>query len=253
MASTAFRGAHVPIRNSPIKNSPVKNVPVKNSPAKHIPTKDGPAKKTAGRLPPMAMILLPALLLSLGGAPGARAEARKAYFAGGCFWCVEADFQKLDGVGDVISGFTGGTLANPTYRGNHEGHYEAVEVNYDDTVISYGALLRFFWRHIDPLDSGGQFCDRGFSYQSAIFVSSDAERRSAQATRDEVAALFPGAEVATAVLPATRFWPVEAYHQEYADKNPLRYGYYRRKCGRDRRVNALWKDKSWGLGDDPGP
>ena len=256
MASTAFRVAHDLAKHIPAKHIPTKHSPAKHFPAKHVWVKHVPAKKAAGRWPPIAAILRPglmlSLMLSLGSATGAQAEARKAYFAGGCFWCVEADFQKLDGVGDVISGFTGGTLANPSYRGNHEGHYEAVEVNYDDAVISYEALLRFFWRHIDPLDSGGQFCDRGFSYQSAIFVSSDAERRSAQATRDEVDDLFPDAEVATAILPAARFWPVEAYHQEYASKNPLRYGYYRRKCGRDRRVKALWKDKSWGLEGDPG-
>ncbi len=175
------------------------------------------------------------------------AENRKAYFAGGCFWCVEADFQKLEGVGDVISGFTGGTLENPTYRGNHEGHYEAVEVNYDDEIITYDALLRYFWRHIDPLDAGGQFCDRGFSYKTAIFVGNDTERVLAETTRDQVDALFPEDNVATEILPAGRFWPVEEYHQEYADKNPLRYGYYRRACGRDRRVDQLWSDTSWGL------
>ena len=179
-------------------------------------------------------------------AAAARAEQRQAYFAGGCFWCVEADFQKLEGVGDVVSGFTGGELPNPTYRGNHEGHYEAVEVNYDDSVISYGELLRYFWRHVDPLDAGGQFCDRGFSYKTAIFVSNDEERRAAQATRAEVDALFPGSDVATEILPAGRFWPVEEYHQEYADKNPLRYGFYRRACGRDSRVDELWEDKAWG-------
>ncbi|MEE4277381.1 MAG: peptide-methionine (S)-S-oxide reductase MsrA [Halieaceae bacterium] len=176
----------------------------------------------------------------------AAAEERKAYFAGGCFWCVEADFQKLDGVGDVVSGFTGGTLENPTYRGNHEGHYEAVEVPYDSDVISYEELLVYFWRHIDPLDDGGQFCDRGFSYLSAIFVSNEEERAAAQASLAKVDALFPGEDVATRILPAGRFWPVEDYHQEYADKNPLRYGFYRRGCGRDARVKELWEDKSWG-------
>jgi len=181
----------------------------------------------------------------------ARAEQRQAYFAGGCFWCVEADFQKLEGVGDVVSGFTGGELPNPTYRGNHEGHYEAVEVNYDDTVINYDELLRYFWRHVDPLDAGGQFCDRGFSYKTAIFVSNDEERRAAEATRARVDALFTDSDVATVILPAGRFWPVEEYHQEYADKNPLRYGFYRRACGRDRRVDELWENKDWGRRPEP--
>ena len=182
--------------------------------------------------------------------PQALAEERKAYFAGGCFWCVEADFQKLDGVGDVVSGFTGGTLPNPTYRGNHEGHYEAVEVPYDSDVISYEALLEYFWRHVDPLDAGGQFCDRGFSYKTAIFVSNEEERQLAERTKAEVDALFPNSSVATEILPATRFWPVEEYHQEYADKNPLRYTFYRRSCGRDGRVDDLWEDKDWGRGAD---
>lgn len=188
-----------------------------------------------------AALLLAALALT--GA--AQAEERQAYFAGGCFWCVEADFQKLEGVGDVVSGFTGGTLENPTYRGNHEGHFEAVEVNYDSDVISYEELVRYFWRHIDPLDDGGQFCDRGFSYRTAIFVSSDEERAIAEATRSEVDALFEDDSVATEIRPATRFWPVEAYHQEYADKNPLRYNFYRRGCGRDARIADLWDGKAW--------
>lgn len=190
-----------------------------------------------------------AVLLVLTAA-GAAAEQRKAWFAGGCFWCVEADFQKLAGVGDVVSGFTGGALENPTYRGNHEGHYEAVEVPYDSDIISYEELLRFFWRHIDPLDNGGQFCDRGFSYRTAVFVGNPAEREAAERTRAEVAALFPGETIATEILPASRFWPVEAYHQEYADKNPLRYNFYRRACGRDGRVDELWSAKTWGRGAD---
>jgi len=185
------------------------------------------------------------LLVALALTAAARGEERQAYFAGGCFWCVEADFQKLEGVGDVVSGFTGGTLENPTYRGNHEGHFEAVEVNYDSDVITYEELVRYFWRHIDPLDDGGQFCDRGFSYRTAIFVANDDERAIAEATRADVDALFERDAVATEIRPATRFWPVEAYHQEYADKNPLRYNFYRRSCGRDSRIADLWEGKTW--------
>lgn len=177
----------------------------------------------------------------------AQAETRTASFAGGCFWCVEADFQKLEGVIDVVSGFTGGSLQNPTYRGNHEGHYEAAEVTYDSDKISYEELLVHFWRTVDPLDAGGQFCDRGFSYKTAVFVGNDDERKAAERSLAEVDALFPNATVATAILPAGRFWPVEEYHQDYADKNPLRYKYYRFGCGRDQRVNELWDDKDWGL------
>jgi peptide-methionine (S)-S-oxide reductase len=201
------------------------------------------ATRRSGHGPTRAAAAL--LLAALATTVTALAEERQAYFAGGCFWCVEADFQKLDGVGDVVSGFTGGTLENPTYRGNHEGHFEAVEVNYDSDVITYEELVRYFWRHIDPLDDGGQFCDRGFSYRTAIFVSNDEERAIAEVTRAEVDALFPDDAVATEIRPATRFWPVEAYHQEYADKNPLRYGFYRRGCGRDARIADLWDDKTW--------
>lgn len=176
-----------------------------------------------------------------------QAEERTAAFAGGCFWCIEADYAKLEGVKDVVSGFTGGSLPRPTYSGDHTGHYEAVLVTYDSEVVSYEELLHYFWRHIDPLDAGGQFCDRGFSYQSAVFVADDAERAAAEASRMEVEALFPQQHVATEILPAGRFWPVEDYHQDYAEKNPLRYKYYRWNCGRDQRVNELWADKDWGL------
>lgn len=185
-----------------------------------------------------------ALLLTTFGAASLAAE-RTAHFAGGCFWCVEADLQKLKGVREAVSGFTGGTLANPTYRGNHEGHYEAVEVTFDDAVISYDTLLRYFWRHIDPLDAGGQFCDRGFSYKTAVFVD-DTQRPVAEAALAEVDALFSDSPIATVILPAGKFWPVEDYHQEYANKNPVRYKYYRWNCGRDQRVEELWGDKDWG-------
>ena len=195
---------------------------------------------------------LPLIMLVIFASASAQAEKRSASFAGGCFWCVEADFAKLDGVLDVVSGFTGGTLQNPSYRGNHEGHYEAAEITYDSDRISYRQLLQHFWRTVDPLDAGGQFCDRGFSYKTAIFVGNDEERVAAEQSLAEVDALFPNDTVATVILPAGRFWPVEEYHQDYADKNPLRYKYYRFGCGRDQRVNELWGDKSWGLDDSDG-
>ena len=200
------------------------------------------------KLPPVALLL--GLILATT-ALSTRAEERTAAFAGGCFWCIEADYAKLEGVKDVVSGFTGGSLPNPTYSGNHTGHYEAVLVTYDSEVVSYEELLRYFWRHIDPLDAGGQFCDRGFSYQSAVFVADDAERAAAEASLAEVEALFPQQRVATEILPAGRFWPVEDYHHDYAEKNPLRYKYYRWNCGRDQRVNELWADKDWGLAASP--
>lgn len=187
--------------------------------------------------------------ISAGFSSLTHAEERKAYFAGGCFWCVETDFDKVEGVTGTISGFTGGTLQNPTYSGNHKGHYEAVEVTYDSDVVSFEELLTHFWRHIDPLDDGGQFCDRGFSYKTAVFVNNEEEQQIADASKSEVDALFPNDDVATAILPANRFWPVEEYHQNFAAKNPLRYKYYRWNCGRDQRVAELWSDKAWGASE----
>ncbi|KGE05106.1 peptide-methionine (S)-S-oxide reductase MsrA [Pseudohaliea rubra] len=170
-------------------------------------------------------------------APGTRAA--EALFAGGCFWCMEADFEKLEGVSEVVSGFTGGTLRNPSYRGNHEGHYEAVRVSYDPAVVSYEALLEHFWHNIDPFDNRGQFCDKGPSYRTAIFAT-DEQRPAAEASFAGVRARFPAQDIATELLPAGRFWPVEAYHQDYAEKNPLRYKYYRWNCGRDQRLEEIW-------------
>lgn len=200
------------------------------------------------RTPKGGVWFLTALLMlatSIAGTSGS-AEERTAVFAGGCFWCVEADFDKVPGVLSTISGFTGGTLQNPTYSGNHKGHYEAVEITYDDSQVSYEELLPYFWRHIDPLDDGGQFCDRGFSYLTAIFVDGEAQRSAAETTLTEVDELFPDNTVATRILPAGRFWPVEEYHQNFAEKNPLRYKYYRWNCGRDQRIETLWADKAWG-------
>jgi peptide-methionine (S)-S-oxide reductase len=170
------------------------------------------------------------------------AETAKAIFAGGCFWCMESNYQDIDGVVDVVSGFSGGELKNPTYKGNHEGHYEAVEVTYDPSTISYDELLTLFWHSIDPFDGSGQFCDKGASYRSAIFTGSSAERELAIKTRDAVSERFPAQTVATEILDANSFWPVEEGHQDYYKKNPVRYKYYRWNCGRDQRVEEIWGD-----------
>lgn len=175
------------------------------------------------------------------------ASADKAIFAGGCFWCMESDFEKLDGVTDVISGFTGGTLKNPTYRGNHEGHYEAVEVTYNPDKVSYKQLLDHYWVNIDPFDDRGQFCDKGFSYLSAIFVANDKERKLAEASRKEVVKKFPNQKVVTPILKVSTFYPIkgdESYHQDYYKNNSVRYNYYRWSCGRDQRLKAIWGDKA---------
>lgn len=164
-----------------------------------------------------------------------------AVFAGGCFWCMESDFQDVPGVTDVISGFTGGTHPNPTYRGPHDGHYEAVQISYDPAIISFEQLLTLFWVSVDPFDAGGQFCDRGESYRTALFVQGPEERELAEASKADVQKLFPGREVVTPVLERATFFPVEAYHQDYYKKNPLRYRYYRYSCGRDQRLEEVWK------------
>ncbi|WP_432695991.1 peptide-methionine (S)-S-oxide reductase MsrA [Marinobacterium sp. YM272] len=186
-------------------------------------------------------LLASALALTLS-----QARAEKTVLAGGCFWCMEADFEKLDGVTDVVSGFTGGELEDPTYRGNHQGHLEAVEISYDPKQVSYAQLLEHFWVNIDPFDEGGQFCDRGPSYRSAIFVATDQEREIAEQSRAEVEALFPGREIVTPIRAASRFWPIkgdESYHQDYYKKSPLRYKFYRWNCDRDARLEEIWGDK----------
>lgn len=164
-----------------------------------------------------------------------------AVFAGGCFWCMESDFQGVAGVTDVISGFSGGSHPNPTYRGPHDGHYEAIQVSYDPALISFEELLGLFWVSVDPFDAGGQFCDRGESYRTAIFVEGAEERQLAEASKAEVQSLFPGREVVTPILERSTFFPVEEYHQDYYLKNPLRYRYYRYSCGRDQRLEEVWK------------
>ena len=184
------------------------------------------------------------LTVFLIGIPSASAETATAVFAGGCFWCMESDFEKRDGVSDVVSGFTGGTLKNPTYSGNHKGHFEAVKVTYDPAVVSYQELLDLFWVNIDPFDNAGQFCDKGFSYRSAIFPGNAAERELAEASLAAVKARFPDNTVYTEIRDASEFWPVEEYHQDYYLKNPLRYQYYRWNCGRDQRLEAIWGDST---------
>ena len=170
------------------------------------------------------------------------ALAEKAVFAGGCFWCVEALYQEQAGVSDVVSGFTGGTLRNPTYNGNHRGHYEAVKVTYDPSVISYQDLLDLYWVNIDPFDDKGQFCDKGFSYRAAIFVQDEKERALAIASKEKVMARFEGETVYTEILSTKRFYPVEKFHQDYYKKNPIRYKFYRSGCRRDQRLEQIWGD-----------
>ncbi len=178
---------------------------------------------------------------------GPSATAATAVFAGGCFWCMESDFEKLKGVTDVVSGFTGGTVKDPTYNGDHTGHYESVLVTYDSDKLTYQDLLDYYWVNIDPFDDKGQFCDKGHSYLSAIFVANDEERKLAEQSLQRVAAEFPQQKVATRILPRTIFYPIkgdESYHQDFYKKSPVRYNFYRYTCGRDARLKEIWGDRA---------
>lgn len=193
---------------------------------------------------------LVAIALALFGLPAlAQAPAPKpglavAIFAGGCFWCMEPPFDKLDGVVATTSGYTGGTTVKPRYEdvgSGRTGHYEAVRVDYDPAKVSYATLLDTFWHNIDPLDAQGQFCDKGPMYRSAIFPVDEAQRAAAEASKAALdkSGKLPG-KVVTQVLPAGPFYAAEDYHQDYYKKNNLRYTYYRWLCGRDSRLEQLW-------------
>ena len=165
-----------------------------------------------------------------------------AVFAGGCFWCTEADFEKVPGVTGAVSGYTGGTTANPTYKqvsAGGTGHYEAVHITYDPARVSYEQLVDYYFRTVDPSDPGGQFCDRGESYRTAIFALDEAQRKAAEAEKAEVERALKR-RIATPVLPASVFHPAEEYHQDYYKKNKLKYGFYRSRCGRDERLKQVW-------------
>jgi peptide-methionine (S)-S-oxide reductase len=188
--------------------------------------------------------MLASFLLTVS-APAAWAE--KAYFAGGCFWCMESDFEALPGVEEVVSGFSGGTLKNPTYNGDHTGHYETVEITYDPAQVSYAELLAHYWVNIDPFDPTGQFCDKGPSYRAAIFVATPEERQLAVESKRKVEMEFPDQKVVTEILDASTFYPVmgdESYHQDYYKNNPIRYKFYRYSCGRDARLEQIWGDRA---------
>jgi peptide methionine sulfoxide reductase msrA/msrB len=172
------------------------------------------------------------------------ATLQKATFAGGCFWCTEADFEKLSGVVKVISGYTGGQGKNPTYEevsSGTTGHVEAVQVYYDPSKISYGELLEYFWKHIDPTDSGGQFFDRGAQYRSVIFYHDDEQKRIAEKSKEglEKSRRF-SKPVATEIVAFKTFYEAEEYHQDYYKKHPLKYGYYRHGSGRDQFITEHW-------------
>ena len=177
-------------------------------------------------------------------------NVKTATFAGGCFWCVESDFEKVNGVVEAISGYTGGQKSNPTYQevsAGVTGHAEAVQVTYDPAKITYKELLDVFWRHVDPTDDGGQFVDRGSQYRTAIFYHDEEQKRIAEESRAQLekSGRFSG-PVVTEIVPLTEFYPAEDYHQDYYTKNPLRYKLYRYGSGRDQFLNSTWGTEAEG-------
>lgn len=177
-------------------------------------------------------------LFAIGPAQAAP-KLETAWFAGGCFWCLEKDMEKIPGVVDAVSGYAGGDLQNPTYE-NHEGHREAVKVTFDPARISYRQLVDRFWPLVDVTDAGGQFCDRGPQYSTAVWVATEAQRQAAEASKAAAAARLRSRPIVTPILRYTSFWNAEGYHQDYAKKNPVRYAFYRQTCGRDARIKAVW-------------
>jgi len=206
----------------------------------------------------MARWILPLLLALSLWLPGllgpvsvAAAPTEEAVFAGGCFWCLEHDLKTLAGVLSAESGYSGGRLANPSYRqvsAGGTGHQESVLVRFDPDRISYPALLRAYWRNVDPFDGGGQFCDRGDSYRPVIFTRGAAQAEQARSSAAAVARQLgvSPAELKVRITPLQRFWPAEAYHQNYAERNRIQYSYYRWACGRDQRLRQVWGSRPVG-------
>ena len=198
--------------------------------------------KSIGQI--LVAIVSAILLFSSAHASEKQGEKEKAtaIFAMGCFWCAEADFEKVPGVIDVVSGYTGGRTRNPTYEqvsAGGTGHYEAVLVTYDPAKVKYSELLGIFWKNVDPFDPAGQFCDKGDSYRAAIFPQSAVERKAAQASLDYLVDFFKR-DLTTKIAVRSTFYRAEDYHQDYYKKNPIRYRYYRSRCGRDDRLAEVW-------------
>ncbi|MEZ5538300.1 MAG: peptide-methionine (S)-S-oxide reductase MsrA [Thiolinea sp.] len=184
----------------------------------------------------------------------AQAKTDTLIVAGGCFWCVESDFEKLEGVTDAVSGYINGTTKNPTYEevaSKRTGHYEAVKITFDDQKVSLDELLNYYWRTIDPTDPNGQFCDKGSPYKTALFYQNQVQQQAFNKSLNEIRRSKPfAAPVVTKVLAAKTFYPAEGYHQNYSSKNPLRYRYYRHACGRDARIKQLWGEVVSQAGDN---
>ncbi|MGF1537357.1 MAG: peptide-methionine (S)-S-oxide reductase MsrA [Elainellaceae cyanobacterium] len=198
-------------------------------------------QKRLGRIFAVALIILVSVSWSLS-TRAQTTDLERATFAGGCFWCMEKPFEALAGVTDVISGYTGGTVENPSYEqvsSGSTGHIESVQIIYDPQQIGYADLLDVYWRNVDPLDDGGQFCDRGEQYETRIFYHSDEQRRLAQQSK-AAAEEELGEAIVTEIIPASSFYRAEDYHQNYYRTHPIRYRAYRFACGRDRRLQDVW-------------
>tara|TARA_B100000945_G_scaffold221351_1_gene178768 strand:+ start:252 stop:869 length:618 start_codon:yes stop_codon:yes gene_type:complete len=169
------------------------------------------------------------------------AESEEAIFAGGCFWCLEHDLEEIDGVVSAESGYSGGDLNQPTYE-NHSGHQEVVKIIFDSDIISYKDLLKQYWVNIDPFDNKGQFCDRGDSYKPVIFISNQEQERDAKESQENISVLLnvPLDQLKVDIIESKVFWLAEKYHQDFAVKNPLKYNFYRKSCGRDNRLKKVW-------------
>ena len=176
--------------------------------------------------------------------PAPSPSVAKAYFAGGCFWCMEEAFEKVDGVLEAVSGYMGGTVKNPSYEqvsAGQTGHAESVEVRYDSAKVTYTQLLEAFWRNVDPVTPDGQFCDHGHQYRAAIFYQTDEEKRAAEESKRAIerSKRF-STPIVTELAAATEFYPAEDYHQDFYKKNPVRYKFYKFTCGRAQRLETLW-------------
>lgn len=183
------------------------------------------------------------VLAVLAVASPAFADEAVATFGGGCFWCMEPPYDKLDGVKSTVSGYMGGDVEDPSYEqvtAGGTGHVEVVQVTYDPDVVDYDELLEVYWRNIDPFDGGGQFCDRGASYRPVIFYHTAAQEESARASKQRLENQRFDKPIATSIEEAGEFWRAEKYHQDYYEKNPLRYKFYRFSCGRDERLDEVW-------------
>lgn len=193
------------------------------------------------RLPAKLFAMIPMMAASF--APVSAAYAESLIVAGGCFWCVESDFDHIEGVTATTSGYTGGDLENPTYR-NHGQHIEGVKIDYDPAIVSLEELLVAYWRSVDPTDDGGQFCDRGNAYLTRVFVTPE-QREAAEASKIAAQEELGDKKIVTPILDAKTFWDAEDYHQDYYKKNPTQYKFYRFSCGRNARVDAIWGENAY--------